>query len=98
MGLLIVFLTTACSKYASSEISFILKTCGNDKDCVKKIIGFDSIKEYEKQIKKLQKAMTIDGIVEPVYTQDCMPKTLFEKGVTIGCFEFANLVAISGLL
>jgi len=91
IGLLIVFLTTACSKYASSEISFILKNCGNDKKCIKKLIGFESIKEYDNQIKKLQKAMTVDGIVEPVYSQDCMPKTLLESGVTIGCFEFANL-------
>ena len=32
-----------------------------------------------------------DGIVEPVYTQDCFPRTLQKKGVTKNCFERANL-------
>jgi len=91
IGLLFMLFTTACSKCVPADISYIIKNCGNDKNCIKKLVGFESIKEYDNQIKKLQKAMTIDGIVEPVYTQDCMPKTLFEKGVTIGCFEFANL-------
>ena len=31
------------------------------------------------------------GIVEPVYTQDCFPRTLQKKGVTKNCFERANL-------
>ena len=33
----------------------------------------------------------VDEIVEPVYTQDCFPKTLAKRGVTKNCFERANL-------
>lgn len=42
-------------------------------------------------IETLQNKRTFDGIVEPVYTQDCFPKTLQKKGVTKECFERANL-------
>lgn len=33
----------------------------------------------------------VDGIVEPVYTQDCFPRTLQQSGVSKKCFERANL-------
>lgn len=42
-------------------------------------------------IKALQDARRVDKIVEPVYTQDCFPKTLQQQGVTKNCFERANL-------
>lgn len=32
----------------------------------------------------------IDDIPEPVYTQDCFPRTLLNQGVTKECFEGAN--------
>lgn len=42
-------------------------------------------------IKALQDSRKVDGIVEPVYTQDCFPKTLHKNGVSKKCFEYANL-------
>ena len=42
-------------------------------------------------ISALQDTRRIDGIVEPVYTQDCFPRTLQQQGVTKKCFERANL-------
>ena len=42
-------------------------------------------------INELQKSRTFDGIVEPVYTQDCFPRTLEQNGVSKNCFERANL-------
>jgi len=42
-------------------------------------------------LEQLQDLRRIDGIVEPVFTQDCFPKTLQKKGVTQNCFERANL-------
>ena len=42
-------------------------------------------------IEQLRYNRMIDGIVEPVYTQDCFPRTLQKKGVTKECFERANL-------
>jgi hypothetical protein len=42
-------------------------------------------------IEQLQDLRRVDGIVEPVYTQDCFPRTLQKKGVTKECFERANL-------
>jgi hypothetical protein len=42
-------------------------------------------------IEELQELMRVDGIVEPVFTQDCFPRTLQKKGVTKECFERANL-------
>ncbi len=42
-------------------------------------------------IEQLQDMRRVDGIVEPVYTQDCFPRTLQKKGVTKECFERANL-------
>ena len=42
-------------------------------------------------IKGLQDSRRIDGIVEPIYTQDCYPKTLQQNGVSKKCFEYANL-------
>ena len=42
-------------------------------------------------IEELQDLRRIDGIVEPVYTQDCFPRTLQQNGVTKNCFERANL-------
>ena len=42
-------------------------------------------------IEQLQDLRRVDGIVEPVYTQDCFPRTLQNNGVTKDCFERANL-------
>lgn len=47
--------------------------------------------EETKTIEQLQELRNKDGIVEPVYTQDCFPRTLQKKGVTKDCFERANL-------
>jgi len=50
--------------------------------------------EDEKQsytLEKLTDLRRIDDIVEPVYTQDCFPRTLEKKGITKNCFERANL-------
>lgn len=47
---------------------------------------------YKKfSIEGLQDSRRIDGIVEPVYTQDCFPRTLQRQGVSKRCFEHANL-------
>ena len=51
--------------------------------------GFDENEQYT--IEQLQENRRVDGIVEPVYTQDCFPRTLQKKGVTEDCFERANL-------
>ena len=42
-------------------------------------------------IEELQDLRRVDGIVEPVFTQDCFPRTLQQNGVTKDCFERANL-------
>lgn len=42
-------------------------------------------------LRSLQASRTVDGIVEPVFTQDCFPKTLKQSGVTKFCFDRANL-------
>ena len=42
-------------------------------------------------IEELQDLRRVGGIVEPVYTQDCFPRTLQQNGVTKDCFERANL-------
>ncbi len=42
-------------------------------------------------IEQLRDKRRVDGIVEPVYTQDCFPRTLEKRGVTKECFERANL-------
>ena len=50
------------------------------------------IGEEAKTIEQLQdKRRDRDGIVNPVYTQDCFPRTLQKKGVTKNCFERINL-------
>lgn len=41
-------------------------------------------------VEGLQESRKVDGIVEPVYTQDCFPKTLEQSGVSKKCFERAN--------
>lgn len=46
-------------------------------------------------LSELMDLRRIDGIVEPVYTQDCFPKALEKVGVTKECFERANLGADS---
>lgn len=51
--------------------------------------NFDETNNYT--IEQLQELRRVDGIVEPVYTQDCFPRTLQKKGVTKNCFERANL-------
>ncbi len=38
-----------------------------------------------------QSKNAIEEIIEPVYTQDCFPRTLQQSGVTKKCFENANL-------
>ena len=42
-------------------------------------------------LEELENSRRVDGIVEPVFTQDCFPRTLEKKGVTKKCFERANL-------
>ena len=42
-------------------------------------------------IRGLEDSRRVDGIVEPVYTQDCFPRTLQKMGVSKACFERANL-------
>ena len=42
-------------------------------------------------IEELQDLRRVDGIVEPVFTQDCFPRTLKNQGVSKDCFERANL-------
>ena len=42
-------------------------------------------------LEQLQDLRRIDGIVEPVFTQNCFPRTLEKKGVTKNCFERANM-------
>ena len=51
--------------------------------------SFDEKNNYT--IEQLRNLRRSDGIVEPVYTQDCFPRTLQKKGVTKDCFERANL-------
>ena len=58
--------------------------------------GTANIDDFDKTPKKytieeLQDLRRVDGIVEPVFTQDCFPRTLQKKGVTKNCFERANL-------
>ena len=53
--------------------------------------NFDEKESYS--IEKLRELRTVDGIVEPVYTQDCFPRTLQKMGVSKDCFERANLGA-----
>ena len=55
--------------------------------------NFDEKESYS--IEKLRELRTVDGIVEPVYTQDCFPRTLQKTGVSKDCFERANLGADS---
>ena len=42
-------------------------------------------------LESLQNSRRVDGIVEPVFTQDCFPQTLKQSGVSKFCFERANL-------
>jgi hypothetical protein len=50
------------------------------------------IGEEAKTIEELQDSRRDkSGIVEPVYTQDCFPRTLQKSGVSKDCFERANL-------
>ena len=51
--------------------------------------NYDETDNYTSE--QLQDLRRVDGIVEPVYTQDCFPRTLQKKGVTKDCFERANL-------
>lgn len=51
--------------------------------------SFDEQENYT--LEQLQDLRRVDEIVEPVYTQDCFPRTLEKRGVTKYCFERANL-------
>lgn len=51
--------------------------------------SFDESNNYT--IEQLMELRRVDGIVEPVFTQDCFPRTLQKKGVSKDCFERANL-------
>lgn len=53
--------------------------------------GYDFEETNNYTIEQLQDLRRVDGIVEPVYTQDCFPRTLQKSGVTEYCFERANL-------
>ena len=52
---------------------------------------YDFNEQNNRTIEQLQNSKEIDGIVEPVFTQDCFPRTLQKRGVTKSCFERANL-------
>lgn len=52
---------------------------------------YDFDEKSNNTLEQLQNSRRIDGIVEPVFTQDCFPRTLQKKGVTKDCFERANL-------
>lgn len=52
-------------------------------------LNFDEKESYT--IEQLQDLRRVDGIVEPVYSQDYLPEILKKKGVTEICFERANL-------
>ena len=49
------------------------------------VIGYKTF-----SIRELQKSRMVDDIVEPVFTQDCFPRTLQQSGVSKNCFERAN--------
>jgi len=51
--------------------------------------NFSEIESYS--LEQLADLRRVDDIVEPVYTQDCFPRTLAKKGVSRECFERANL-------
>ena len=51
--------------------------------------SFDEKNNYT--IEQLQDLRRVDEIVEPVFTQDCFPRTLQKRGVTENCFERTNL-------
>lgn len=53
------------------------------------IFGVFYYKNYS--INSLREKRLVDDIVEPVFTQDCFPRTLQKKGVSKNCFEHANL-------
>ncbi len=50
------------------------------------VIGYKTF-----SISELQKSRMVDGIVEPVFTQDCFPRTLQQSGISKNCFERSNL-------
>ena len=52
-------------------------------------LNFINKKDYS--IEELQDLRRVDDIVEPIYTQDCFPRTLKNQGVNLDCFERANL-------
>ncbi len=52
-------------------------------------LNYDEKENYT--IEQLQDLRRVDGIVEPVYSQDYLPEILKKKGVTETCFERANL-------
>ncbi len=53
------------------------------------ILAFAFYKMFS--LSSLQDSRRVDGIVEPVFTQDCFPQTLKQSGVSKFCFERANL-------
>ena len=53
------------------------------------ILAFAFYKMFS--LSSLQDSRRVDGIVEPVFTQDCFPQTLKQSGVSKLCFERANL-------
>ena len=53
------------------------------------ILAFAFYKMFS--LSSLQDSRRVGGIVEPVFTQDCFPKTLKQSGVSKLCFERANL-------
>ena len=81
------------------EEKFIIKSTKNnaitgyfkDKQLLKFILIPDANPDNFDATDELQKSRKVDDIVEPVYTQDCFPKTLEQSGVSKKCFENANL-------
>ena len=51
------------------------------------ILAFAFYKMFS--LSSLQDSRRVDGIVEPVFTQDCFPQTLKQSGVSKFCFERA---------
>jgi len=62
-----------------------------DKQLLKFILIPDANPDKFDTVSALQEPRRVDEIIEPVYTQDCFPKTLEQCGVSKKCFENANL-------
>lgn len=81
------------------EEKFVIKSAKNEiitgyfknKQLLKFVLIPDANPDNFDAISALQESRKVDGIVEPLYTQDCFPRTLEQNGVSKKCFENANL-------